>query len=80
MYSILEGTGIMTVGGERRAVGPGDCVFVPADTVHGLENTGGTRLRYLRAASPSFRERQCRDLWPLLALDEKSIPTSQEEP
>jgi mannose-6-phosphate isomerase-like protein (cupin superfamily) len=75
MYYILEGTGIMTVGGERETVGPGDCIYYPPNTVHGLENTGGTVLRYLSAASPSFTEEQCRRLWPLPALEEEAPRT-----
>jgi len=72
MYYILEGTGMMTVGGERKPVGPGDCVYYPSRAVHSLENTGGAVLRYLSAASPSFTERQCRELWPLPSMEEES--------
>jgi mannose-6-phosphate isomerase-like protein (cupin superfamily) len=81
MYYILEGSGMMTVGSEREPVGPGDCIAFPSRTVHGLENTGGTVLRYLSAASPSFTERQCRKLWPLPSLQEEAEPpqTRQEE-
>jgi mannose-6-phosphate isomerase-like protein (cupin superfamily) len=79
MYLILEGTGIMTVGDERKAVGPGDCVYYPSQTVHGLENTGGTLLRYLSAASPSFTGRQCRELWPLPSIREEENPTTPQE-
>ena len=65
MYYILEGSGAMTVDGEARAVSAGDCVFYKSNAEHGLENTGGTVLRYLSAASPSFTAEQCAELWPL---------------
>jgi mannose-6-phosphate isomerase-like protein (cupin superfamily) len=61
----------MTVGSEREPVRPGDCIDFPAHTVHGLENTGATVLRYLSAAFPSFTEQQCRDWWPLPSLEEE---------
>src|SRR6266478_3987585 len=50
VYFILEGSGLMTVGDETQRVGPGDCVFIPADQPHGLHNETGTALRYFSAA------------------------------
>lgn len=71
-YTILEGSGLMTVDGEQRQVGPGDCIFIPSWAEHGLQNTGGTMLKYLSAASPSFTLQECLDWWPLPSLDEES--------
>ena len=65
MYYILEGSGVMTVDDEQRQVQAGDCIYYPPFAKHGLENTGGTVLRYLSAASPSFTEAICREWWPL---------------
>jgi len=45
MYYILEGTGWMTVDGERYPVAPGAVVFVPDGGVRGLE--AETRLIFL---------------------------------
>jgi mannose-6-phosphate isomerase-like protein (cupin superfamily) len=70
MYYILEGSGVMTVDGERRSVGAGDCIYYPPFAKHGLVNTGETVLRYLSAASPSFTAQECRHLWPLASLDD----------
>ncbi|MFZ6027161.1 MAG: cupin domain-containing protein [Chloroflexota bacterium] len=67
-YTILAGSGIMTVAGERQEVRAGDCIFIPSWAEHGLENTGGTALTYLSACSPSFTRQQCDDWWPLPAL------------
>jgi mannose-6-phosphate isomerase-like protein (cupin superfamily) len=69
-YCILEGSGVMTVSAERGAVKEGDCVFIPSNASHGLENTGGTVLRYLSVASPSFAAGQCKELWAPARLDE----------
>lgn len=35
-----NGTGVMTVGDERRDVEPSDLVYIPPDTVHSLRPTG----------------------------------------
>ncbi len=72
MYYILEGSGVMTVDNEQKDVEAGDCVFFPSFSKHGLENTGQTTLRYLSAASPSFTQEECEQLWPLSSLDEES--------
>ncbi|TMT85922.1 cupin domain-containing protein [Haloterrigena sp. H1] len=54
VYVILSGTGVMTVGDEERAVAAGDLVHIPANTEHGLENTGDRTLEYVSAATPAF--------------------------
>jgi mannose-6-phosphate isomerase-like protein (cupin superfamily) len=72
MYYILEGSGIMTVDAEDRPVQAGDCIFFPSFAKHGLENTGGTVLRYLSAGSPSFTREECQRFWPLASLDEEA--------
>jgi mannose-6-phosphate isomerase-like protein (cupin superfamily) len=71
MYYIMEGSGLMTVDDERRRVEAGECIFFSSFAKHGLENTGGTVLRYLSAASPSFKKEDSRKLWPLKSLDEE---------
>ena len=65
IYFILEGRGQMTVGQETREVRPGDCVFIPSDVPHGLENTTANLLRYVSAAAPAFRTDELDGLWPL---------------
>lgn len=54
VYFILEGTGMMTVGGETQRVGAGDCVFIPSGQPHGLKNDGAAILRYFSAAAPAY--------------------------
>ncbi len=64
-YTILEGSGVMTVDAEQRPVQAGDCIFIPSFAKHGLKNTGAAVLRYLSAASPSFTREECQQFWPL---------------
>ena len=51
-YLLLEGTGVVTIDGSSRAVGPGDSVFIPGNAVHSIEATGerDLRLAYVFAA------------------------------
>lgn len=65
IYFILEGKGLMTVGDERAYVGSGDCIFIPSQTPHGLNNDGEAPLRYFSAAAPTFGREQLENLWPL---------------
>lgn len=70
-YTILEGSGVVTVDGVHRHVKPGDCIFIPSWAEHGLENTGNTMLKYLSAASPSFTLQECIEWWSLPSLEEE---------
>jgi len=65
VYFILEGSGMMTVEDDRQRVGPGDCIFIPSETPHGLQNDGDVSLTYFSAASPSFNKEQLLKFWPL---------------
>lgn len=46
-YYILSGHGVMTLDGQRHAVGRGDMTAVFPGGEHGLENTGASDLRVL---------------------------------
>ena len=65
VYYVVVGSGRMTVGEETQRVGPGDCVFLPSDTPHGLKNDGDGALRYFSAAAPAFPREELARLWPL---------------
>ncbi|MFB1063015.1 cupin domain-containing protein [Natrinema sp. H-ect4] len=54
VYVIISGEGVMSVGDDERAVEAGDLVHIPANTEHGLENTGDRTLEYVSAATPAF--------------------------
>ncbi len=65
IYFILEGSGSMTVGSESEQVGPGDCVFIPSSSDHGLINDGDSTLRYFSASAPTFEKTELYEFWPL---------------
>ena len=71
MYYVLEGEGAMTVGTETENVGAGDCIFIPSNAPHGLENTGASLLRYFSAASPSFGREETERFWPLNSMKDE---------
>ena len=45
VYLVLEGSGLVRVGGEEIAVEAGSAVFIPGDALHSCENTGTADLR-----------------------------------
>src|ERR1700759_5048073 len=45
IYFILEGTGEMCLGTERREVRGGQAVYIPSQVFHQLTNTGSTPMR-----------------------------------
>lgn len=65
VYFILEGQGVMTVGGESQRVGPGDCIFIPSGQPHGLQNDGTTILRYFSAAASRYDAGHLEKTWTL---------------
>lgn len=54
LYSILAGSGRMTLGEESFDIGIGDTVCIPAGVAHCLENTGTTVLRLLCCSAPAY--------------------------
>jgi len=54
LYVLLEGTGEMEVEGERRAVGPGDAILIPAGAWHQI-CAGHEELRFLCCCAPPYR-------------------------
>ena len=52
-YTILKGTGEMTVNGETKPIGPGDCVFIPSMQKHALVNTGAEEMHMMFVYAPS---------------------------
>ncbi len=45
VYLVLEGSGLVRVGGEEITVEAGSAVFIPGDALHSCENTGASELR-----------------------------------
>ncbi len=46
VYLVLEGSGLVRVGGEEVGVESGSAVFIPGDALHSCENTGASDLRF----------------------------------
>jgi mannose-6-phosphate isomerase-like protein (cupin superfamily) len=65
IYFILEGSGLMTVENETERVSKGDCIFIPSEAPHGLENDSDMVLKYFSAASPMFESNKLKSFWPL---------------
>jgi mannose-6-phosphate isomerase-like protein (cupin superfamily) len=54
IYYILEGFGLMRVGYEMAAVGPGDAVAIPPGASHQITNSGTTELKFLCCCAPGY--------------------------
>ncbi len=54
IYVIIAGSGVMKIGKALEFVSVGDCVFIPSNENHGIENTGIVTLTYISAATPAF--------------------------
>lgn len=52
VYVVLEGRCRFTVDGDAREEGEGACVFCPAGSEHGVENTGPANARLLVMMAP----------------------------
>ena len=65
VYFIIDGTGKMTVGDEHQIVNSDDCIFIPSNEAHGLENIGESKLRYFSAAYPSFTKEELGNFWAI---------------
>ena len=53
IYFIVEGTGEMCLGEEKRAVKTGQAVFIPSRVFHQLTNTGDTPMRMIYCYGPA---------------------------
>lgn len=55
LYFVLEGRGRFTVGEEEREAQAGMLVVAPAGVIHGVTNTGESRLSLLIAIAPGIK-------------------------
>lgn len=53
-YLILRGAGLVEIGGETAALGPGDRVIIPAGIRQRITNTGAEDLEFHCLCSPRF--------------------------
>ena len=52
VYHVLEGEGLMEIGGERRVVRRHDVIFLPPGVEHSIQNSGLSDLVFLVVTSP----------------------------
>jgi quercetin dioxygenase-like cupin family protein len=50
---VLEGEGLLEIGGEQEPLRPGSCIHLPKTLVHCLANTGDSELRVLGVFRPA---------------------------
>ena len=55
-FYVLEGHGAVEIGAERHEIGPNEALILDARTLHGLENTGDTPMRYMVIMTPILKE------------------------
>ena len=53
VYVVVRGRGKMRIADEERLVDEGDLVYIPSDTLHGIENLSNEVLTYVSAATPT---------------------------
>lgn len=53
VYFVLEGSGEMCLGDEKRQVSSGQLVFIPPGVFHQMTNVGGTPLRMIYCYGPA---------------------------
>lgn len=56
IYHIVQGVGVMTLGGDEFSVSPGQCISIPPGVVHSIRNSGDAPLGFFCATSPSYSE------------------------
>jgi len=54
VYYVLEGRGLMHVGGETAEIGPGEAVYIPPGSTQFVENAGPGRLAFLCLVDPAW--------------------------
>jgi mannose-6-phosphate isomerase-like protein (cupin superfamily) len=64
VYVIVQGSGLMHVGGEIQRVQAGDLVYIPSNAEHGIENDTAESLSYVSAATPAMDLRAAYDRGP----------------
>lgn len=51
-YFVISGSGDATVEGESFQLKPGDCLWIPPDSVHGIKPLGDETLRFIVVTAP----------------------------
>jgi mannose-6-phosphate isomerase-like protein (cupin superfamily) len=56
IYVVLDGSGDMEVDGDRRRVGPGAAILIPAGAWHQIRAETGEPLRFLCCCAPPYSD------------------------
>ncbi len=67
VYVVVRGRGKMKVGDEEQLVTEGSLIYIPPDTLHGIENHSDEVLTYVSAATPTVDWEAFYDTGPLRA-------------
>jgi len=62
-YFIISGKGLMFVDDETEEVQEGNAIFIPSNSIHGIQNIGSDILTYL-TANQAFGKLREKELWP----------------
>ncbi len=71
----VSGTGVQMIEGERRPVGPGMLVHIPADVYHETMNTGWDQMKIVAVYSPCGPEKELAQLPDCKIVPAGEIPT-----
>jgi mannose-6-phosphate isomerase-like protein (cupin superfamily) len=83
IYFIIEGTGEMCLGDERKTLSSGQAVYIPSGVFHPLTNTGDTPLRMIYCYGPAgdvahWRQELAGTL-PKAGVDVPSLPAGAQQ-
>ena len=56
LYVILEGAGLVTIGGKEEPLSAGDAAFAPSGVLHSIRNPGPQRLVVMAVLAPPPRQ------------------------
>jgi len=56
LYLVLEGGGVVTIGGQEQQLAAGDAAFAPSGVLHSIRNPGPQRLVVMAILAPPPRQ------------------------
>jgi mannose-6-phosphate isomerase-like protein (cupin superfamily) len=71
IYYIIKGTGIISVGDEKKKVEAGDCIYMPTDIPHGFINDSGEEVEMFTVGANIFRPWLTKGVWERLKKAEE---------
>jgi len=62
IYYIIKGSGIISVGDEKKTVKAGDCIYMPTDVSHGFVNNSDEEVEIFTVGANIFRPWMAKDV------------------